>query len=104
MLLQPIVENAVNHGIFNKVDTGLIVLNFIYMDTAVFKVEVIDDGVGFVNTQKRKNKNVKSSHVLTDRLHFLKQSGNWKITYVTEEVSPDHDDKGNKAIFIIKKT
>ena len=103
MLLQPIVENAVNHGIFNKIDTGLIVLNFISVADNVFKVEIIDDGVGFVNTQKRKNKNVKSSHVLTDRLHFLNQSGSWKITYVTEEVAPENVDKGNRAIFIIKK-
>lgn len=103
MLLQPIVENAVNHGVFNKIDKGLVVLNFIKIQNGVFKVEIIDDGVGLANTQKRQNKNIKSSHVLTDRLHFLNQSGGWKITYNTEVVSPDREDKGNKSIFMIKR-
>ncbi|GAL82291.1 sensor histidine kinase [Algibacter lectus] len=53
MLLQPILENAVNHGgVFNKMDNGLITLNFVNISPLAFKVEIIDDGVGFVNTKK----------------------------------------------------
>ncbi|MDO6600229.1 histidine kinase [Tenacibaculum sp. 1_MG-2023] len=101
MLLQPIVENAVNHGVFNKIENGLIILNFILIDSKTFKVEVIDDGVGFKNTLKRQTKKVKSSSVLKDRLHFLNQSEKWNIIYTEEEVSPDKADRGNKSIFII---
>ncbi|WP_229736603.1 sensor histidine kinase [Bizionia arctica] len=103
MLLQPIVENAVNHGVFNKLENGFITLNFVYLDHQTFKVEIIDDGVGFVNTKKRENKNVKSSNVLKDRLHFLNYSEKWDIDYKTEELSPDLADRGNKATFLIKK-
>ncbi|WP_430413092.1 histidine kinase [Kordia sp.] len=101
MLLQPIVENAVNHGIFNKMDTGKITINFKFIDEKNYRIEIIDDGVGVVNTQNKANKKVKSSNVLDDRLKYLNQSENWKITYKTEEVSPELTDKGNKSTFII---
>lgn len=103
MLLQPILENAVNHGVFNKMDNGLITLNFVNISPLAFKVEIIDDGVGFVNTKKRTHKEVKSSNVLKDRLHFLNSSEKWNISYSKEEMYPDREDKGNKSIFIIEK-
>ncbi|RBP27760.1 two component regulator with propeller domain [Oceanihabitans sediminis] len=103
MLLQPIVENAVNHGIFNKMENGLLSLNFIYIDKQIFKVEIIDDGVGFVNTHNQQSKDVKSSSVLKDRLHFLNHTNRWEISYNTKEVFPNKADKGNKSVFIIKK-
>lgn len=103
MLLQPIVENAVNHGVFNKLENGLVTLNFIFIDAETFKVEVIDDGVGFVITSSRPSKNIKSSNVLNDRLHFLNYTQKWEIDYSIEELYPNKDDKGNKSVFIIKK-
>jgi len=104
MLLQPIVENAVNHGIFNKLENGKITLHFKSVNNNTFKVEIIDDGVGFANTKKRQTKKVKSSHVLKDRLYFLNQSEKWNINYKTEELTPEKDDKGNKSIFTITNT
>ncbi|WP_298427256.1 histidine kinase [uncultured Kordia sp.] len=101
MLLQPIVENAVNHGIFNKMENGTITINFIAVDEKSYQVEVIDDGVGVVNTQNKGNRKVKSSNVLDDRLKFLNQSGNWNIVYTVEEVYPKLMDKGTKSTFII---
>ncbi|EGV42770.2 hypothetical protein BZARG_2528 [Bizionia argentinensis JUB59] len=103
MLLQPIVENAVNHGVFNKMENGLITINFKYIDEQTFMVEVIDDGVGFVNTKKRVTGKVKSSNVLKDRLHFLNQSNKWEIGYKNQELHPEKPDKGNKSVFLIKK-
>ncbi|MCX7549872.1 histidine kinase [Xanthomarina sp. F2636L] len=103
MLLQPIVENAVNHGIFNKLENGLVILNFIYIEQRTFKVEIIDDGVGFANTNNRQSDDVKSSNVLHDRLHFLNYSEKWEIDYKAEELSPNKADRGNKSVFIITK-
>ncbi|WP_420574218.1 histidine kinase [Kordia sp.] len=103
MLLQPIVENAVNHGIFNKEENGMITLQFIYIDTSTFRVEIIDNGVGYKGTKNLTRKKENSSNVLQDRLRILNQSRKWSITHENEEVFPDHKDKGNKAIFIIKK-
>jgi LytS/YehU family sensor histidine kinase len=103
MLLQPIVENAVNHGIFNKIDNGIITINFTFIDEKNYQIEIIDDGVGFVNTQNKSNQKIKSSNVLDDRLKFLNQSGNWKIVYSVAELHPTLTDKGNKSTFRITR-
>ncbi len=101
MLLQPIVENAINHGIFNKLENGNVYINICYISNKSTKIEIIDDGVGFINTQKQSNLKIKSSHVLKDRLKYLNKSEHWRITYSEEEYQPELNDKGNKSTFII---
>ncbi|MEL6812472.1 MAG: histidine kinase [Bacteroidota bacterium] len=103
MLLQPIVENAINHGIFNKLEKGCVTINFKHLGRDQLSVEIIDDGVGFVNTKKVGSKKIKSSNVLRDRLYFLNQSSIWDIEYSTKEAFPDRADKGNSSLFTIKK-
>lgn len=102
MLLQPIVENAVNHGLFNKLGNGLITINFRPINDISFLVEIIDDGIGFSNAKNKTNKSKKSSNILKDRLYFLNKSKDWNITYHNEGAFPQRQDKGNKSTFIIK--
>jgi sensor histidine kinase YesM len=52
MLIQPLVENAVMHGLEPKVDGGTIVLRA-HSDDASLTVEVVDDGVGIGNAPPR---------------------------------------------------
>ncbi len=103
MLLQPIVENAVNHGIFNKETPGEVVIKIGKKDDRSIQVEIIDDGVGMEQTKKRKRKGMKSSNVLKTRIYHLNQSGKWKIQYNTRPLHPDREDKGNISTFIITK-
>ncbi|WP_178985658.1 sensor histidine kinase [Winogradskyella helgolandensis] len=103
MILQPIIENAINHGLFNKEDNGTVTVNFKKGDEGSLIVEIIDDGVGFVNTAKGQRQGVKSSSVLKDRLHFLNNSKKWNISYSEQELYPDQYEKGNKSIFIMQK-
>ena len=103
MILQPIIENAINHGIFNKEDNGEVIVNFKKGQNQTLIVEIIDDGVGFVNTNKSQNGKIKSSNVLKDRLHFLNNSKKWNISYTEEELHPEQYEKGNKSIFIMQK-
>ncbi|AXO79705.1 hypothetical protein DZC78_04650 [Olleya aquimaris] len=104
MLLQPIVENAINHGIFNKVEKGKVTININEAKNHAIKIEIIDDGVGFVNTIKKTNHKIKSSNVLHDRLRFLNKSGQWNVTYSVKALHPNHEDKGNVSTFLISKT
>jgi len=103
MLLQPIVENAVNHGIFNKKEKGEVCIDFKKQSEYTCLVTIIDNGVGFKNTQKMGKQPVTSSEVLTERLLFLNQSGHWEITYNEEEMYPELEDKGNKSTFLITR-
>ncbi|WP_233269822.1 sensor histidine kinase [Polaribacter sp. L3A8] len=86
MILQPLVENAINHGLFHKQGNGKVSVEFKYIDKNCFKVTVIDDGIGLEKAKKLNNsiKNKKSSHssaVLSERLHFLNESSHWNVTY-----------------------
>ncbi|MCP4971372.1 MAG: hypothetical protein GY932_12375 [Arcobacter sp.] len=103
MLLQPIVENAVNHGIFNKLENGHVEIKFSYIDDDSFTVEIKDDGVGMINTKKHRKNKIISSTVLKDRLYYLNKSGEWKIVYTNNEVFPELEEKGNISIFTIRK-
>jgi hypothetical protein len=101
MLLQPIVENAINHGIFNKVDHGNVTVDFKMINDTEMEVSIIDDGVGFTNTRKEGHWKVKSSNVLNDRLYYLNRSLRWKVAYSTREAFPQSNDKGNISTFTI---
>jgi len=90
MLLQPIVENAVNHGVFHKGGKGLIEVEFQKIDYNIFKVIISDDGVGLKKSKEIQNKSLKnkdsksktrSSHVIKERIELLNQSKKWKIEY-----------------------
>ena len=69
MLIQPLVENAVMHGIEPKVDGGTIVVRARLLDTSLC-VEVIDDGVGLVPAAPRPGGGVGLSN-LRERLRTL---------------------------------
>ena len=53
MILQPLVENALFHGICPKEDSGIILINIKKVDKHV-KIEIIDNGVG-INQDKLNN-------------------------------------------------
>ncbi len=84
-------------------ENGAITINFLTIAENELKIEIIDDGVGFINTKKKKKDNLKSSNVLSNRLYFLNQSGLWNIIYSTKEAFIDKKDKGNISTFNIKR-
>ena len=87
MLLQPIVENAVNHGVFHNGGKGLVELYFRYISDKQYEVIIKDDGVGVkkskqIQKQSLKTKTTtKSTQILEERISLLNQSKIWQITY-----------------------
>ncbi len=55
MLLQPLVENAVRHGIEPKLGGGEIVIR-VYIDNALMRIEVSDSGVGLTGDEGKRNR------------------------------------------------
>ena len=84
-------------------ENGTVTINFKFISKNKINVAIIDDGVGIKNTKKKRKGKLKSSNVLKDRLSFINQSGQWKITYSTGEAFLDKDDKGNISTFKINK-
>lgn len=103
MLLQPVVENAVNHGIFNKEEPGRITISFIKQTESAIRVEIADDGVGFDNNSKKDTSKVNSSKVIEERIYHLNRSGNWQIEWLVKPLSNEGDNRGTIVSFQILK-
>ncbi|MBL0913186.1 MAG: histidine kinase [Bacteroidia bacterium] len=96
MILQPIVENAVNHGVFHKKGNGSVWVSFIYIDENTVKVEVRDDGIG-INAMKElyatetRNYRTRSSEVLKERLKILSENkmSRWEVTYSVRDLTDE---------------
>ena len=108
MMMQPIVENAVNHGLFHKKENGLVTILFKKIDEKSFTVIVEDDGIG-INKSKEmykdssKNYQSKSSAVLEERLELLQQSNDWKIEYTIQDLSEISNKNGTRVTLIFNQ-
>ena len=108
MILQPILENAINHGIFHKEGQGTLELKFIYINENTFKVEVVDNGIG-VNKARELSKNKKQTHtehssfVLEERLTLLKESNHWDIDFtILDRSETEENQTGTKVVLVFK--
>lgn len=106
MMLQPIVENSVNHGIFHKKGSGMINVTFTGLGNHTFKVTIADDGVGLrkageiaAATYSQKSKS-HSSDVLQERIDLLNQSEDWLVQY---EIFEREDTQGTIVELIFEQ-
>ena len=91
MLLQPIVENSVNHGLFHNEGKGIITVEFIHRASNKFDVIITDNGVGLQKAKEIKENSLKthiskSNELLKNRIELLNQSNEWSITYTIIEL------------------
>ncbi|MCC4212733.1 sensor histidine kinase [Leeuwenhoekiella parthenopeia] len=104
LLLQPIVENAVNHGIFHKNESGLVRVIFTCLDELSYKVVIEDDGIGLKRSKevfKASGKTLenRSSTVLKDRLKLLEYSNAFKVDY---QIKDREDLQGTRVTITFK--
>jgi len=104
LLLQPIVENAVNHGIFHKSESGLVRVVFLYIDEMSYRVIIEDDGIGLARSKAQfkasgKTLENRSSSVLKDRLKLLEYSNTFKVDYLVEDRK---DKQGTRVVLTFK--
>ncbi len=109
MILQPIVENAVNHGLFHKPGVGRVQINFIYLNNIAYKVTIKDDGIGIDKSKEifmrsSKSYQSRSTNVLNERLALLKQSKEWDIIYSIEDLSKKSETTGTIVTLTFKQS
>ncbi len=103
MILQPIVENAVNHGIFHKEESGFVHIHFKYINATSFQVEVKDDGIGIEKAQEISRKSVKnyesrSSDIILERIQILNQQKDWEINNQVKDLFKLQETQGTLVI------
>ena len=92
--IQPIVENAVKHGVLQKVSGGIVSIKT-YEDDEFYYVEVEDDGVGFDIDEVNFMSN---EHIGLNNIKYrIEKMGNGQIS-INSEV-----DKGTKVVVKFSK-
>lgn len=109
MILQPLVENAINHGIFHKPGKGKVSVKFIYNNDSSFSVIVQDDGIGGINetaleTNKDQKNRRNSTAVMHERLKLFEKTGLWQINYTITDLSERDYQTGTRIKIRIDET
>lgn len=103
MLAQPMIENALEHGLFYKEGHGTININFKYLkDKLLF--EVVDNGIGFTKAREKRDKNLeyRSSglDITKERIKILgKRHGFFAIFEIRELKNDEGEVIGTKVMF-----
>ncbi len=105
MLAQPMIENALEHGLFYKEGKGKIVVNFIY-DKDKLRFEVVDNGIG-LTAAKEKN-TIKENHssaaldITKERIKILAKRHKFFATFEIEELFNENEEvSGTRVRFTL---
>lgn len=93
LIIQPIVENAIKHGILKKIDGGIVKVIVCSKEDNVY-VEICDDGIGFENASNSASTGLGLKNV-RNRLKLL-----YGEMY---DININSSNKGSKVSFFIPK-
>ncbi|MCB0755126.1 MAG: histidine kinase [Flavobacteriales bacterium] len=101
MIMQPLIENAIEHGIRN-VENGKITLSYnLKGDQLEMRLE--DNGIGrkraAEENKKAENKSSLATKITTERISLLNRKGNGTYTFTMNDANPDGT--GTVAVFTI---
>lgn len=105
MILQPIVENAVWHGISGLDSDGCINIRFTMMEKNIVKVIIEDNGIGITKASSRSNQkdfHLKTGMQLTrKRLEIMEKMMNIRTSMVTKEAFPGAENPGTRVEIMV---
>jgi sensor histidine kinase YesM len=93
MLIQPFIENAINHGLDGRRDKKGALNVMFYKEKAVLICEIRDNGIGRSNAQNNRRKGHKSRGmtIIKEKVETLKNSGIADIKISTKDLDPSND-------------
>lgn len=92
MILQPFIENSIEHG-FSSIETGGKINVSFKIENNQLKVNVIDNGSGFKESDKHKGYPSRATQIIRDRLYLLNKQ--YKTNAIFELTNTA--DKGTKV-------
>ncbi len=97
MLIQPLVENALIHGLSGLTEKGVLSINFSLVKDMI-ECTIEDNGLGKVATgEKEQNRRYGASQILDERLDTLRQLSNKSFSLTVEDMS-DRVNRGTRVI------
>ncbi len=109
LLLQPLVENAIKHGILHKKEGGNVCIQIKKGENpGEIVIRILDDGPGFSSVRNKKThfsgkRRLHSTEVLKKRINLLNQTGKWKINYQIRDISQNREPYNTEVLLKIQK-
>ena len=108
MILQPIIENAIKHGISHDLSIGIIQLA-IYCENDSLYLSVTDNGPGYGKNKIQDNENEHKSmatSILNERIHAYNELYGYDkiIVTISDNQSPQKDKPGTKVVLQLKNS
>lgn len=97
MIIQPFIENSIEHGLNTTTESGTIELNIIAENNHLM-VEITDNGSGFTTNKKAKEYPSRATQIIKDRLLLLNKKYKTDATY---EISKGEDNVGTCVKIIL---
>lgn len=106
LLLQPFVENAINHGIFHLKRRGTLTIGMKMDDQERIICTISDDGIGRKAAAELRKKTYKqhksrATQIVEERLDIFQRSGDTDVEIITEDLYPDREETGTKVTIIV---
>jgi sensor histidine kinase YesM len=97
MMVQPVVENAIWHGLMHKPEGGHIRIAFTHMDGSLLKVTIEDNGIGrqqsaLFKSGKHTLRKSMGTKLLQDRIALMNRQSDGACSFITEDLA---DAQGN---------
>lgn len=96
MLVQPFVENAIEHGINQDGEIGVITVKFEKVDQYI-NIEITDNGGGFKATEQVKQHQSLATTIISERIDLFNQKLKDKIKLTIGEVVEHDEIKGARV-------
>lgn len=103
ILIQPFVENAINHGLFNKRTKGCLKIDFQENLGGTLTCTIHDNGVGRKKAEalkKHSTRNYKSRgmQIVRERLQVLQEVDEMKINISIKDLNPGETEPGTRVV------
>lgn len=91
MIIQPFVENALNHGLFHQKKEKQLKVSFTEIEGNMLHCQIEDNGIGRqrsleINSRKKHKRQSKGIQVTRDRLELINQTNEGKIALEIEDL------------------
>ena len=109
LLLQPFIENAINHGLYHKKEKGLLSIGVQSEDNDHLQIIIEDDGIGRsrateIKKQSLRKHKSRGTEIVLERLEALNASGEILLELSVDDAFVNQEDCGTRVTLSITDT